>query len=330
MPLKNSQYDILMREYNRRQLLHENELLVRKSKVYNAIPRIKEIEDEISSSSAAQAKKRIHKDNSSMEDYKKHISELCEERKMLLSLGGFSPDYLDLTYTCPKCHDTGYIGNQKCSCYLQAATDLLYSQSGLSDILAKENFDTLSFKYYSQDPADAISGRTVYENMTMIVNACQKYVENFPENKGSILFTGKVGCGKTFLSHCIAKAVMDKYYSVMYLTASQLFELIGRADYSREDDSDIDLNHNIYDCDLLILDDLGTEVPNALIKSRFFTCLNERFSRKKGTIISTNLSLKDIRDLYSDRIYSRIVGNYDCFTFYGRDIRLIKRYGKQD
>ena len=329
MPLKNSQYDIIMREYSRRQLQSENDLIRRKEEVYFAVPRIKDIEDEIVSSSAYQAKLRIKGDMSGAAEYKKHIENICRERDTLLVENGFPADYLLPRYVCSKCRDLGYIGGRKCSCYLQAATNLLYSQSGLDDILEKENFDKLTFRYYSNNSEDSKNGRTVYENMTMIVNACKKYVEDFSEKKGNILFTGDVGCGKTYLTHCIAKALMDKCISVMYLTATQLFEIFGRADYSREDSTEIDISHNVYDCELLIIDDLGTENPNGLIKSRLFTCINERNARNLGTIISTNLSLKEIRDEYSDRIYSRIVGNYSCYTFYGKDIRLIKRYGKR-
>lgn len=326
MPLKNAQYDTLMREYNRRQLMHENLRAAHTKEVYNAIPRIREIDAEVSTVSAAQAKRAIRGEAVSMSEYKKHLTALREEKLALLKQHGFPPDYLELSYTCPKCKDTGYIGGKKCSCYLQAATDLLYNQSGLSGILQKENFDTLSYAYYSKDEQYAKHGRTVYENMSMIIEACKKYAADFPSVKGSLLFTGSAGCGKTFLSNCIAKAVMDQYYSVVYLTAAQMFDLFGREQFNRDDEQEVDVSQYVFDCDLLILDDLGTELSNTFTNSKFFTCINERLSRGNGTIISTNLSLAGIRDTYSDRIYSRILGSYQCFNFYGQDIRILKRY----
>ncbi len=326
MPLKNSQYDALMREYNRRQLMHENLRIAHIQEVYKALPRIRQIDEEISSSSAAYAKRAIRREAFSMEEFKGHLEKLKKEKQRLLKEGGFPEDYLELTYTCPKCRDTGYIHGQKCTCYLQAAASLLYNQSGLAGILEKENFDTLSFDYYSKDEKYARHGRTVYENMTMVVDACHRYVRDFPSAKGSLLFTGSAGCGKTFLSNCIAKAVMDQYYSVVYMTAAQLFDLFSREQFKQDEEQETDVSQYVYDCDLLILDDLGTELSNSFTNSKLFTCINERLSRKNGTIISTNLSLAGIRDTYSDRIYSRILGNYQCFSFYGQDIRILKRY----
>lgn len=326
MPLKNAQYDTLMREYNRRQLMHEHLRIAHTQEVYSAIPRIREIDMEVSSTSAAQAKRAIRGETFSMAEYKKHLSALKEEKLTLLKKGGFPADYLEMTYTCPKCRDTGYIDGQKCSCYLQAATELLYNQSGLGGILQKENFDTLSYTYYSKEERYAKHGRTVYENMSMIIDACHRYVADFSSVKGNLLFTGSAGCGKTFLSNCIAKAIMDQYYSVVYLTAAQLFDLFGKEQFNRDEEQDADVSQYVFDCDLLILDDLGTELSNSFTNSKLFACINERLSRGNGTIISTNLSLEGIRDTYSDRIYSRILGSYQCFTFYGQDIRILKRY----
>jgi DNA replication protein DnaC len=326
MPLKNAQYDTLMREYNRRQLMHENERIAHQKEVYAAVPRIREIDETVSSLSAAQAKRAIRGEAFSIEDFRRQLASLKEEKSALLTQHGFSKDYLELTYTCPNCHDTGYANGQRCACYLQAATDLLYKQSGLAKILRKENFDTLSYAYYSRDPQFTKGGRTVYDNMDYIIRACHRYVQDFPTEKGNLLFTGSAGCGKTFLSHCIAKALMDQYYSVVYVTAPQMFDMFAKERFERDEESDTDVSQYILDCDLLILDDLGSEHSNSFTHSKFFSCISERQAREKGTIISTNLSLERIRDTYSDRIYSRLLGSYQCFNFYGPDIRILKRY----
>ncbi len=327
MSLSNSQYDTIIREYNRRQLYHINLQNAHIDEIYEKIPRIKEIDDEVKDAGRTQAKKRIRGEKFSKDEFLKYMAALRDEKTALLKANGYPEDYMELTYTCEKCHDTGYInGTEKCSCYLQAATNLLYNQSGLADVLEKENFDTLSFEYYSRDPKDAVRGRTVYENMTMIVESCKKYVAEFPKKKENLFFTGQAGCGKTFLSHCIAKALMDERFSVVYVTAKQLFELFADETFNRDDDGGADLTQYIFESDLLIIDDLGTEVANSFTNSSFFSCVNEREARGKGTIISTNLSLANIRDKYSDRIYSRILGGYKCFNFYGQDIRIAKRY----
>jgi DNA replication protein DnaC len=326
MPLKNAQYDTLMRAYNRRQLQHENERIAHIQEVYEKIPRIREIDETVSAMSAAQAKRAIHGETFAMEDYRQKLALLKAEKLALLSESGYPQNYLDLSYTCPNCHDTGYADGKKCACYLQAATELLYNQSGLAGILQKENFDTLSYAYYSKDEQFAKRGRTVYENMEMIIRACHQYVQDFPHTMGNLLFTGFTGCGKTFLSHCIAKAIMDQYYSVVYVTATQMFDLFAKEQFSSDNEVDTDVSQYVFDCDLLILDDLGTELSNSFTNSKFFSCISERLAREKGTIISTNLSLAGIRDTYSDRIYSRIIGNYQCFDFFGPDIRFLKKY----
>ncbi len=326
MSLSNSQHEALMREYNRTQLYHENLRRTHEAEIYEKIPRIKEIDDEVKSSGHFYAKRNIRGEGFSKDEFLKYLEGLRAEKLSLLKRNGYPENYMELTYTCEKCHDTGYIDGRKCSCYLQAATNLLYNQSGLAGILEKENFDTLTFEYYSRDEKDAFRGRTVFDNMTHVVDACKKYVAEFPDKKGSLFFTGQAGCGKTFLSHCIAKALMDQRISVVYVTAKQLFDLFAEETFNRDKDANASLTQYIFESDLLIIDDLGTEVSNSFTNSSFFSCVNERLVKGKGTIISTNLSLANIRDKYSDRIYSRILGNYTCFSFYGPDIRIAKRY----
>lgn len=326
MSLTNSQHDTLMREYNRRQFYHANLQSAHIDEIYEKIPRIREIDDEIKNAGSKQAKCAIRGESFSRDEFKRYLAKLHDEKISLLKEAGYPEDYMEMTYTCEKCKDTGYINGQKCSCYLQAATDLLYHQSGLMGVLEKENFDTLSYEYYSRDEKLALRGRTVYENMAYVIDECKRYVEDFPKERGSLFFTGQAGCGKTFLSHCIAKALMDECYSVVYVTAKQLFELFADETFNRDSDAGTSTTQYISESDLLIIDDLGTEVSNSFTNSSFFSCVNDRLNLGKGTIISTNLSLEKIRDKYSDRIHSRILGSYKCFSFYGQDIRILKKY----
>lgn len=328
MPLKNSQYDILMREYNRKQLdnLHQQEARV--SKAYRMAPRLQEIDREISRISSGQAKKLILGDKDALVHMRRQVAALRSERLEILSASNLPPDYLELHYHCPDCRDTGFVHGQKCHCFKQAAVNLLYDQSNLKEILQRENFDTFSLQYYSTEP-DPILKKPVRDYMKTVVNRCYLYVKNFETAHGSILFTGSTGVGKTFLSNCIAQAMIERYYSVVYLTATELFEVFSRGSFSYDEEASEEVDHYILDSDLLIIDDLGTERTNSFTISKLFYCINERINRRKGTIISTNLQPGQIRDIYSERIASRILSNYETIALFGNDIRILKKFGKR-
>ena len=149
-------------------------------------------------------------------------------------------------------------------------------------------------------------------------------IDNFEQKPSNLLFYGDTGVGKTFLSNCIAKEVLEKGKSVIYFTAFQLFDILSKGVFEKDADA-ITAHQNIYDCDLLIIDDLGTEMWTHFSSSQFFSCLNERILRKKSVIISTNLSLQELRDRYSDRIFSRITSNFDLCKITGPDIRMQKK-----
>ena len=165
--------------------------------------------------------------------------------------------------------------------------------------------------------------------MQRIVDICHKFVDNFDKETANILFFGGTGTGKTFLSNCIARELLNTSHSVIYLTAIELFTTFQRQDFSRfGEDKDSDANY-LSDCDLLIIDDLGTEVGNTYTNSKLFYVINERMLKKKSTIISTNLSLSEIRDSYSERIFSRITSSYTILKVFGSDIRMMKKTGRK-
>lgn len=217
------------------------------------------------------------------------------------------------------------IGDERCHCFKQAVVDLLYAQSGLGSILKEENFSTFSFEYYDNGTTDSVTGLTPLENMHRIYDSAVSFVKNFDKEYSNLLFYGNSGLGKTFLSHCIAKELIGTAHTVLYLTAYQLFEILGK---SWKDDADSDTAasaEHILDCDLLIIDDLGTELTTAFTMSRFNLCINERYLNKRSTIISTNFSLQDLSNLYGERNFSRISSSYTLLRFVGEDIRLKKR-----
>ena len=320
MPLTNKQYDAIMREYDRRQYHNYRIQCARKDEIYQKIPRIREIEESISSFSMAQAEKlflseeRDSADPNALEDLRRGLASLRQEKELLLKQNGYPADYLEMHYTCPVCRDTGYVGSRKCDCFRREEIRLLYSSSRLEEALAKENFSTLSFDVYDEEQRAA---------MPAIIDACRLFVQTFDGKFQNLMLYGPVGTGKTFLTNCIAKELLDRSHSVVYFTAFQLFELLSP---SHTEENDLrQRSEAVLDSDLLILDDLGTEMLNTFTVSRLFQVLNERALRRRSTIISTNLSLKDFRDLYSERIFSRITSSYTLLKFTGSDIRIRRK-----
>lgn len=314
MPLTNRQYDAIFREYEEMQNQSRRSQLQRVDEVYKNIPQYEEVERSISSVSVAQAKKLLDGDQNALSDLKDTLHALSEKKRALLVSAGYPEDYLAPIYHCPRCRDTGYVDGKKCTCLRQKIVTLLYEQSNIKEILDRENFSTLSYEYY--EDADL-------ERFRQAVSACKTFVEAFPGGS-NLLFCGSVGAGKTFLSNCIAKELIENGNLVLYFSASALIDtLSGRMGASREEAHGAE--QDLYDCDLLVIDDLGTEYTNAYVASQLFSCLNERLLRRKSTLISTNLSLEDLRNKYSERIFSRITSNYDIYKITGPDIRMYRK-----
>ncbi len=326
MALSNSQYDSIMRVYNRIQLEKKHELDERTREVYEKIPAVREMNEEISSAAVRSARQLLAGDETAVERLHRTIADLKEERQVLMAAYGYPADYLEMKYECPACKDTGYQDGKKCHCFRQREIDILYAQSNIREILNRENFDHFSYDYFDDTRVDERSGKTAREYMTQVAAACRQYVENFGTKKENILFTGKTGLGKTFLSNCIARELIERCYSVVYLPAVEMFEIFSKERFSYDStDEDKDRSQYLMECDLLIIDDLGTELVNTFTTSQLFYVINERLNRKKGTIISTNLPVNEMRDEFTDRVMSRIVSQYRVIPLYGEDIRIQKK-----
>lgn len=326
MALSNSQYDALMRVYQQRQLDNKRDQDKRIQEVYEAVPEVAELSDQIAALMARAARKMVLGDGETAGQLKEQAALLRTKRDQCLKEYGYPADYLELRYHCPDCRDTGYADGKKCGCFARMEVELLYDQSNIRDRLERENFDTLSMEYYDREAIDEKTGMTVYDYMSMVIEECRSFVEHFGEEKGSILFTGNTGCGKTFLSSCIARELIRRCYSVVYLTATDLFDILSESRFgSREEEEAKERASGILDCDLLIIDDLGTELINTFTVSQLFYCVNERLNRQKGTIISTNLSLNRLRDEFTERVTSRILSQYRILPLLGEDLRLAKR-----
>lgn len=326
MALSNSQYDSIMRVYNRIQLEKKHELDERTREVYEKIPAVREMNEEISSAAVRSARQLLAGDETAVERLRRTITDLKEERQVLMAAYGYPADYLEMKYECQACKDTGYQDGKKCHCFRQREIDILYAQSNIREILNRENFDHFSYDYFDDTRVDERSGKTAREYMTQVAAACRQYVENFGTKKENILFTGKTGLGKTFLSNCIARELIERCYSVVYLPAVEMFEIFSKERFSYDStDEDKDRSQYLMECDLLIIDDLGTELVNTFTTSQLFYVINERLNRKKGTIISTNLPVNEMRDEFTDRVMSRIVSQYRVIPLYGEDIRIQKK-----
>ena len=324
MILTNSQYDAIMRTYEQKQLHNHRQLEQRYTEVYQKLPELKELNDTISSLSIGQARRLLEGDETALAELKHQIKELSEEAEAMLIAGGFPKNYLELQCECEDCKDTGYIGNQKCHCFQKIIIDMLYEQSNLKHILQKENFDTFSFSYYSPNYIDPETGYSSLDTIQNAYEESRKFVNTFKNEFRNLFFYGDPGVGKTFLSNCIAKELIDKSYSVVYLSSFQLFDTLTKGKFDKDEQA-AKVNKHLLNCDLLIIDDLGTELVNSLTVSQLFLCLNERLLHRKSTIISTNLSLDSIVDIYSERIFSRITSNYTMLKLTGDDIRIKKK-----
>lgn len=317
MALNNPQYETIMREYEDRQTKNRHLLEKRTSEIYAKVEGYRELSESIAAISVSQGRKLLEGDAYALEDLRASIRDLSSMKEQLLVKAGYPKDYLEPVYDCPDCKDTGYIDGAKCHCFKQSVINLLYEQSGIRDMLEKENFSILTYDYYQGEDL------TRFQNT---VKECRNFIKTFDSDYHNLFFYGTVGTGKSFLSGCIAKELIESGHSVIYFSAAGLFETLSRNmfDYKNKDEA-LSLHKDLYDCDLLIIDDLGTEYTSNVTVSVFFSLLNQRHLGKRSTIISTNLSLEDLRNRYSDRVFSRITNQYTICKFTGPDIRMLQK-----
>jgi DNA replication protein DnaC len=254
--------------------------------------------------------------------------DLQRERAGVLQAAGYPPDILDDKPACPRCGDTGWRGNQMCDCL----RDLCAREqiTALSDLLGlgEQSFDSFSLDYYSTQlqPSMGVSPR---ENMELVYEVCLNYAQKFGKFYfNNLLLTGGTGLGKTFLSACIARVVAENGFSVVYDSAGSIFARFEAQKFSRDPDDTRDARdetRRYLNCDLLIMDDLGSELTTPFVQSALYQVVNERLVSGRRTVISTSLSLDDIRKRYTPQIASRLEGEYMALHFYGEDIRLLKK-----
>jgi DNA replication protein DnaC len=322
MALTNAQYDAIMHEYEERRSLHRFELEERQRYVYENVPGYKDLEDQTASASVAFAKRLLSGEKLDRNILKNQLAELARQKRILLTEAQFSADFLDMGYTCPDCKDTGYIGNEKCHCFKQKIIDVLYDRSNLKALAKSANFKILTDKYYQGEDLKRFLGAK---------KAAEDFINNYRSDYQNLFIYGTVGTGKSFLSVCIANELLKKGCSVIYFSSKGLFQLLADASFNSQKNQDRQsVYDDIYGCDLLVIDDLGTEITNNFVATELFSCLNERDLRKKSTIITTNLSLEELQGRYSDRIFSRITSNFKLLKLSGQDIRKIKKIAQKE
>ncbi len=328
----------LLLEYDQKKRKAEIELENRKEELYNKLPRLREIENELNSYAINTAKSILHGNSSSLQELNNKVSNLKIEKEQILKKNKISEDILKPKYECSLCNDTGYIQDENhrsilCSCLKQKLLDISYNKSNMSN-LSKEIFDTFNANIFSNkvNPEKynsiTISPR---QNMLIIKQKCIEFIENFdnPDYK-NLLFTGNTGLGKTFMTNCIANELLKRGKNVLYQTAPVLLETVIDNKLNKYKNSTQDnFYKDVLESDLLIIDDLGTECLNSMKLSELFTILNTRLlnlnNKITKTIISTNLDINNIFKNYEERIGSRIAGYYDIYYFFGDDLRFCSK-----
>lgn len=256
-----------------------------------------------------------------MEKLMRESLELQEQKKNILKKNGYSEDALDIQYTCPACKDTGFIGSRRCKCHNELLKDIERAELAKIAPIDDCTFDTFDIQYYPQQVME--NGISPRDKAEKIKNSCRKYAANFTTASPNVMFMGGTGLGKTHLSLAIANVVINRGYSVVYGTAQNILSDLQKENFGRDDDIRY-YEKAVLGCDLLILDDLGTEFKSAYTVACLYNIINSRLSAKLPTIISTNFTAEELEEKYDQRITSRITGEYNKLILVGNDIRYMK------
>lgn len=333
--MKRRIYDSIKREYDLRRKRAFDMLAERREEVYSKAPAIRELEEKIQKTGIKCSRLILsgEKDpQNAAGELHSQIEKLMNEKKRALADSGFPEDYLNPVYRCAKCRDTGFFEGERCTCFRQQVIEGLYRESNLSR-LETENWDSFDEKYYSGSINESKYGikTSPRENILEIKKRCERFIDEF-ENPGgrNLFFSGPPGTGKTFITSCIAGSLIQKGHTVLYQTAPSLFGTIGRykARAYRDGNFDDEVYSLIFSVELLIIDDLGTESSTSSRYAELLNILNTRemnnLKKPCKTIISTNLGPRKLYEYYTERVGSRIMGNFERLVFAGSDLRSVR------
>ena len=296
------------------------------AEAYRRVPRIREIDMELrrTMAQAAQAAFLQGSDGREMMENVRLANLELQQERAILAMEHFEEGYLDESPICDSCGGSGYIGSTMCECLLELCRQ---EQKKEVSILSgsKDTFSQFRLEYYP-DQIDRNLGVNIRSVMEKTLQTCRRYALTFSEKSGNLLFSGDTGLGKTFLSACIARTVADRGYSVVYESAGHLFANLEKAKFSN-DEAARETCRRYNDCDLLIIDDLGTEMPGQFTTAALYGLLNDRLLTAKPMIVSTNLTVDDMLRRYSPQIASRLRGSFTRVAFLGEDIRVLKNRG---
>lgn len=324
MSLANHQYDAIMRRYNQIQLKNKRIADIHYQEICEKIPEFKELELKEADLALHYGKLILCGNENASEQLEAALNSIKNKRTELLVANGYPKNYTEIQFDCCLCQDTGYTSDMKpCTCFKKAAVALLYDQSTKQDLYKEENFDKFSFDYYSDSSIDPNSGKSMKTMAKEAYCKCMDFADGFDNTWANLVICGPTGVGKSFLANCIAKELIDSIHSVIHMDAPSFFNTL--ADYHfRNSDGNSELPA-IYDCDCLIVDDLGAELINNFVVSSLCECVEKRRIAKKSTIFTTNLSPGELKEKYQDRTFSRLIADYTFIRLDGDDIRLLKK-----
>ena len=291
--------------------------------IYEKYPRLKEIDKELKNAGSHMLKETLRRRGEDrdklVKEFKEHYANLEKEKQSILDNAGISQDMLKPKFRCRLCEDTGIYKDKECKCMKKRRIEKMYTLSNIHENMKERNFEKFDSSLFSKEPI--LNGVSQYDRILEISDTCREGIAGMEKTPFYALFMGGVGLGKTFLCSCLAKFAMEMGYSVVYATAYDIADVLVKVKFNRATGEDYETLDLINSCDLLIVDDLGTEGINSATNTEIFTVINNRLLNKKSLIISTNLSLKDINRIYGERVFSRFMGGFKMCQFIGRDLR---------
>ena len=330
MAIKQEIYMKVVREFEAQRMTNEKKRRERLSEVYEKCDEVREIDENITRVGSNAALEMLNSDKSNEEiaaDLKESMQMLSELRARAMKDAGFDEDYTQMRYRCEICKDEGYIDGKQCECFKERLIKESYKKSNLYKLFDTQNFDSFDLSLFS-DAVDNQAGVSQKEAMGEALEVCKNFVCDFADTKDNLFFYGGVGLGKTFLSTCIAREIINSGYSVVYQSSAKLFSLYSDYLFGRISvEEGKSLKNDLENCDLLIIDDLGSEAVTAQTVSYLFEIVNDRILSGKKMVISTNYSISEIAKVYSERLHSRILEHFIPVRFFGDDVRLKKMLG---